>query len=110
MSFANSHIRTAHNFRLTFIQLKNTSDISRQQLYFLSYLIENGHITDFTVRSIMTNGLSWGLANQYLKALKRIDYTSKQGRGWTITDKGRGYYGGFMEQFNKMHRGPFYWK
>ncbi len=110
MRFDTSLIRAAHNFRLVFIRLRYESMISRQQVIFLGYLIENGFVKDFAVRSVMTNGLSWELANQYLKYLKKIGYTSKQGRLWCITDRGQVYYATFMKDLNRSWEKPFSWR
>lgn len=108
MFFDISPIRSAHTFRLTFIHLMRTSQITRMQLLFLCYLIENGKIKDFTVRSVMTKGLSWELANQYLKSLSRIGYSVKRGQLWTITEAGRQFHAKFMEEFNSNHQRPFF--
>jgi len=86
------------------------SQITRQQFIFMAYLIETGHTKDFLTRSVMIEGLSWELANQYLNKLKRIGYASKQGRLWTITDRGSAYYTTFMVGFNRANRGPFSWR
>jgi hypothetical protein len=58
----------------------------------------------------MIKGLSWELANQYLNSLKKIGYTSKQGRLWTITDRGMQYYVTFIKEFNKNNKGTFFWR
>ena len=110
MTFDNSPIRAAHNFRLTFIQLKHRSRITRMQLIFLCYLMEQGFIKDFLTRSVMIRGLSWELANQYMNKLKRIAYATKQGRLWTITKEGQQNYAAFMKEFNRCQQGPFSWK
>ena len=110
MIFDKSLIRVAHHFKYTFIGLMRTSEITRQQFIFMAYLIETGHTKGFLTRSVMIQGLSWELANQYLNKLKRIGYASKQKRLWTITDKGMAYYITFMQELNRIHKGPFFWK
>jgi len=110
MNFDTSQLRAAHNFRLSFIRIKHTSQITRQQVIFLSYLIETGHTKDFLTRSIMIKGLSWELANQYLNKLKRIRYVTKQGRLWTLSAEGRQFYEKFMKEFNRFHEGAFSWR
>ena len=110
MAFDDSVIRAIHSFRMTFLRLMYTSDITRQQLIFLTFLIQTGHTKDFTVRSVMIKGLSWQLAYQFLKYLRRIGYTTKRGRLWSITDKGLEYHSRFMKEFNRIHEGPFSWR
>jgi hypothetical protein len=103
--FDTSPIRHAHTFRMIFIQLKYSSDITRMQLIFLCYLIENRHTRDFLCSKATPAGLTWGGCNKYLFALKQIGYTSKQGRLWTITPAELQYHRAFMERFNRTHRG-----
>jgi hypothetical protein len=110
MTFDTSPIRSAHNFRMTFIQLRHTSHITRMQLIFMCYLIESGHIKNFLCSKVTPAGITWGGTNQYLRSLKRIGYTIKQGRLWTITPAGMKYHSTFMERFNRTHRGVFLWK
>ena len=110
MTFDNSPIRAALHFRQVFIRLMGTSRITRQQVIFLSYLIENGFTKDFTVRSVKTRGLSWGLANQYLTKLKRIGYASRLGHLWTISPQGLRYFATFMKEFKKSTEESFRWK
>ena len=110
MSFDNSLIRAFHSYRLAFVHLMHSSQITRQQFVFLAYLMETEHTKDFLTRAIMIKGLSWELANQYLNKLKRIGYTTKQGRLWRVTDKGRQYYTTFMQEFNRNNEGPFFWR
>jgi len=80
------------------------------QLFFLAYLIENGHTRDFLCSTVVPPGLTWGGANKYLQALKRIGYTAKNKRLWTVTERGREYYATFMKEFNMTHRTRFWWR
>jgi len=110
MTFDNSLIRYAHAFRLTFIRLKHSSPITRQQIFFLSYLIQSGFVRNFRTRQVKTTGLSWELANQYLNSLQRIGYTRRNGHLWNITEAGVIYYYKFMQEFTRNHQGAFFWK
>lgn len=110
MSFNDSPFKPVLHFKHIFIRLRNDSSITRQQLLFLSFLIENGHVNDFTVRSILARGLSWHNANAYLNRLKLIGYVLKQGRLWSITDSGMQFYQKFKKAFNIANRGEFRWK
>ena len=110
MSFDNSPIRAAHNFRLTFIQLRHSSQITRMQVIFLCYLIENGNVKNFLCSKATPKGITWGGTNQYLNKLKRICYAIKQGRLWTVTDLGLQYHATFMKEFNRNNRGTFFWR
>lgn len=110
MTFDNSLIRSAHTLRHTFIRFKYDSQITRQQVIFLAYLIETGHTKDFLTRSVVIQGLSWELANQYLKALQKIRYSTKKGRLWSITEEGMRYYSTFHQEFIRRLEGPFCWR
>ncbi|MCX6306886.1 MAG: hypothetical protein NT040_18120 [Bacteroidetes bacterium] len=76
----------------------------------MCYLIESGYVKNFLCSKVTPAGLTWGGCNQYLKALKKIGYTAKSGRLWTITWTGMGYYATFMDEFNRKYRTGFEWK
>jgi len=80
------------------------------QLFFLAYLIENGHTRDFLCSTVVPPGLTWGGANKYLQALRKIGYTAKSGRLWTITEAGGRYYTTFRAEFDRTYRVGFRWK
>jgi predicted transcriptional regulator len=67
-------------------------------------------LQNFIVRSVMTNVLSWELANQYLNSLKRIGYARKEEHSWSITQKGLKYHSRFMQEFIRIHQRPFSWR
>ena len=110
MAFNNSLIRAVHSFRLAFIALKRSTRITRQQIIFLSYLIENGHIGAFRVRQVMTPGLSWDLARQYLRSLQKIGYAEKNGQLWQVTVPGKMLYAEFIKEFKMRCEEPFRWR
>ena len=110
MNFDKSPFRSALMFRNTFIKFKHTSIITRQQVIFLAYLVETGHVKDFRTRSLMIKGLSWELANQYLNKLKGIGFASKNKRVWTVTVIGMEYYAKFQKEFSSRLQVPFFWR
>lgn len=110
MNFNNSLFKPILHFNRIFIRLKHDTCITRQQLLFLSFLVETDHIKAFTVRSILVKGLTWPNANAYLNRLKLVGYVSKQGRVWSITDSGMQFYQKFMKEINRANRAEFRWK
>ena len=110
MNFNTSLFRTVATFRRVYLHLRYDSPITRQQVIFLAYLVENGHIKDFPVRAVLVPGMSWALANQYLSKLHKLGFAARSRRLWTLTEAGLRYYAAFMEEFNRTYGTGFIWK
>jgi predicted transcriptional regulator len=109
-SWQESPIRTVREFRSTFIQLRYNSRITRAQVIFLCYLVHSGYVKQFTVTGVLSPGLSWSLARQYLACLKMIGFTVKTGKYYMITPAGWKYYNLFMEEFTDRINAPAKWQ
>ena len=109
MNFDGS-FRSVRVFHLTFIRFMYTSDITRAQLIYLSFLIENGLTKDFKVLDTIIPGLSWENSNRYLQALKQIRYATKKAQLWSLSEESLLFYTKFKKDFARANSGPFTWK
>ncbi|MCK9422909.1 MAG: hypothetical protein M0Q38_09940 [Bacteroidales bacterium] len=100
----------ARNFQLTFQCYRLMNQITKNQVFFLDYLVSNGLIKNFRTRDIKIAGMYRNSAWQFLIALKKINFISKSGLYWSVTDKGQTYYHEFMKKFDYLNNSPFRWK
>lgn len=97
MSFYSSPIRSALIFSRCYERLRHRSTLTRKQVKFLAYVIENGHMMLFTVGELTYDGISYDQAYQYLCVLRRKGFATKAGRStWQLTGAAHSFYSEFM--------------
>lgn len=89
---------------------RHRSKISKHQLFFLSYLIENNLVKDFRIAKIKINGMSWDLAKGYMVYLGRIGYVTRKGKLWSVTEAGSEYYLDFKREYDRLQKSPLKWR
>jgi hypothetical protein len=67
-------------------------------------------VQDFRVRDIVIKGLAWEAGKRYLMALRRVGFTTRKGRLWSITSAGQGYYSTFVREVIRCNEDPFFWR
>lgn len=100
MSFYSSPIRNALIFSRCYERLRHRSTLTRKQVFFLAYVIENGNMMSFAVRELTYEGISYDQAYQYLCVLRRKGFATKTGWGiWQLTGTAHSFYSEFMKLY-----------
>jgi len=103
-------LKEIHAYRRTFISLRNSSNITRQQVLFLALLVAHGMLNNIRVMDLVPLGISYNSARQYMIRLEGIGFASKQGRFWAVTPLAMQYYKDFTQTYHRMVVSPFSWK
>jgi hypothetical protein len=110
MSFYSSPIRQALIFSRCYERLRYRCTLTRKQVLFVAYVIENGNMMSFAVRELTYDGISYDQAYQYLTVLRRKGYATKTGWGtWTLTNAAYSFYKEFTQLYKSYDIQRKFW-
>jgi len=99
-----------HNFLRVFRSLKPRFQLTLLQFTFLLVLIQNGY-DYFRACEVEIPGLSYRLGLEYLRKLTWKGYLRRNGgKVYSITEKARMDYKGFVKAYYTANSSPFQWK
>ncbi len=110
MSFYSSPIRSALIFIRCYENLKPRCTLTKKQVLFLAYIVENEHMIKFSTKALTSNGIGKHQAYQFLSVLRRKGYVIKvPGYLWELTDRAISFYGEFRNMFDRYYKKQKFW-
>ena len=112
MSFDASPIRSALIFSRCYERFAYSRDftLTRKQVLFLAFIIENGHFPQFQTNDLLKNGIRYDQAYQYLRILRQKYYLTKtMGNHWQLTPKAIKFYKEFTALFDRYYNSRNFW-
>ena len=110
MNFDDSPVRSALIFSRVYEKWRHQWPLTKKQILFLCFIVENGHSPVFLIKSLARNGVSCDVAYQYLRIFQKKGFIIKKpGYRWELTQHALNFYAKFHKEFFKSYRRRNFW-